>query len=113
MNKRMARNGLALIALALATSVAQAEEGFYAGLGIGSASVELDNGGDPDFPDSLDDSDTSFKVLAGYGFNKYFAMELAYFDGGTAEVTFPFFLGTLSEEVEVSGISASVVGTLP
>lgn len=114
MRKRMALNGLALLGLLASTNVlAEIQPGFYAGVGVGTATVELDTnqqlGGF-----TFDSDDTAFKVFGGYNFNQYFAIEATYFDGGNPEETL-FTLadarGTL--EVGVSGLSAAAIGRVP
>jgi OmpA-OmpF porin, OOP family len=103
MRKHLLLSGLA--ALSLASSVtAHAEEapGFYAGASFGQASIEIDDAG-------FDGSDTAFKIFGGYGFNPYFAVELGWFNGGTADERF----GPFVVEVEMSGLVASAVGRLP
>jgi OOP family OmpA-OmpF porin len=88
----------ALIAAStLAISPALAEDaGFYVGAGIGDFGIDV--GG-------FDGSDTGFKLLGGYQFIKYFAVEGEYIDGGTVEDS--------GLEVDVSGWNLSGVGILP
>ncbi|MBA6412137.1 outer membrane beta-barrel protein [Parahaliea sp. F7430] len=70
---------------------------------------------------SLDDSDFTFSVGAGYQFNRYFALELAYVDLGEFEYK---ARGTISDGVatehtkislshEVQAISLSAIGSYP
>ena len=103
MRKRMAFNGFAIVSLAFGAA-AHAEEapGFYAGASIGEGTVKVDS---VDF----DESDTSFKVFGGYSFNQNFAIELAYLDGGDAEMS----IGNSAVGVELSGLNASAVGSIP
>lgn len=103
MNKRVALNGLALFGMfAGASALADVQPGFYAGVGVGKASVELDG---TDF----DADDTAFKAFGGYRFNPNFAIELAFIDGGKPDERF----GTSSVEVDVEGLNLSAVGRLP
>lgn len=107
MYKRIALNGLAMIGLlAGASAYAEQAPGFYAGVGIGEASVKVD---DVDF----DASDTAFKVFGGYSVNQYFAVELTYFDGGAPSEDFSFGGQSASVETEITGLTASAVGRLP
>ncbi len=83
--------------------------GFYVGAHIGQTKAK-------DFCDGLagtgiscDDSDTAWKILGGYQFNKNFAAELAYTDGG--EVTAS--LGGLHESVKANLWEIVGVGSLP
>jgi OOP family OmpA-OmpF porin len=112
MYKRMALNGVALLGLFASTTVlAEIQPGFYVGAAVGKATVEIDDdaGGS-----GFDADDTAFKVFGGYNYNQYFAVEAAYFDGGTPEETIivvPGFRGTV--DVGLSGLIGSVIGRLP
>jgi len=114
MHKRMALNGLALLGLLASSNVlAEIQPGFYAGVGLGTATVELD--ADPALANfKFDSDDTAFKVFGGYNFNQYFALEAAYFDGGEAEETVIRGLGgTGTVGIGTTGLIASVLGRLP
>lgn len=101
--KRVALNGLALLGMFASASVlADVQPGFYAGAGVGKASIEID---DADF----DADDTAFKVYGGYNFNQNFAVELTYLDGGNPDDRF----GPFSVEVAIDAINISAVGRLP
>jgi OOP family OmpA-OmpF porin len=100
--------------LALTATAAAADDlkGLYAGIGVGSTSVDRTS--------RLNDSDISFKIFAGYSFNKFFAVELAYLDGGTAKRSEAFgFPGITSQppsfktEIENKLVNLSAVGNLP
>lgn len=107
MDKRIALHGLALLGLlASTTAVAQTESGFYVGAGIGEATIEIDDTG-------FDDSDTAFKVFGGYDINRFFAVEAAYFDGGTAEQELAGMSFVGSTEVDTSGFDLAALGRLP
>lgn len=114
MHKRMALNGLALLGLLASSNVlAEIQPGFYAGVGLGTATVELD--ADPALANfKFDSDDTAFKVFGGYNFNQYFALEATYFDGGEAEETVIRGLGgTGTVGIGTTGLIASVLGRLP
>ena len=103
MSKRVALNGLVVLGMfASASALADVQPGFYAGLGVGKASIDIDA---VDF----DADDTAFKVFGGYNFHPNFAVELAYIDGGQPGERY----GTGSIEIAVDGINASAVGRLP
>ncbi len=107
MDKRFGFSALVTTMAALglmAATAAQADvqPGFYAGVSVGSASVEDDESG-------FDGDDTGFKLFGGYSFNDNFAIELAYFDGGAPDDDF----GPVNVELEVTGFNASAVGRLP
>jgi hypothetical protein len=93
---------LALLVLASWKVSAAEDTGFYLGAGIGQA---WSKNADAD----LDDEDTAYKAFAGYSFNKYFATEVAYIDGGTFEVR-----DSISVlRVKDSGFVASLIGKAP
>lgn len=103
MNKRVALNGLVLFGmLASAGALADVQPGFYAGVGAGKASIEIDDAG-------FDADDTAFKVFGGYNVNPNFAVELAFIDGGAPDERF----GPGSVEVAVDGLNLSALGRLP
>jgi OmpA-OmpF porin, OOP family len=108
MYKRVALNGLAVLGLlAGASAYAEQAPGFYAGVGVGQASIEVD---DVDF----DANDTAFKLFGGYSFNENFGLEVTYLDGGAPDETFDLGGGfTGSVETEVTGINLSAVGRIP
>jgi len=63
----------------LACSGARADDpGFYLGASIGEATQSSG---------VFDGADTSYRLLAGYSFSKYFAVEAGFVDGGTQEDT--------------------------
>ena len=98
---------LATAVLMASPAMAAEESGFYVGAGFGSFGVDVD---DLDFSSD----DTSFKVLAGYNFMKYFGAELEYIDGGSAEETYNLgegFKGKIA--VDVTGFNAALTGRYP
>jgi OOP family OmpA-OmpF porin len=93
--------------LAGASAYADQAPGFYAGAGIGQATVKVD---DADF----DASDTAFKVFGGYNFNNNFAAEATYFDGGAPGETFDLGGGNTGRiEAEFTGLDLCVIGRIP
>jgi|RhiMethySRZTD1v2_1073278.scaffolds.fasta_scaffold857700_2 OOP family OmpA-OmpF porin len=63
-----------LLATLFATAIAHADDsGFYLGAAVGEATKSNS---------VFDDSDTAFKLLAGYSFNQYFAAEAGFVDAG-------------------------------
>lgn len=106
MYKRFGLSTFAALGLTAAMAAqADTQPGFYAGVGIGEATMKVEVPGFDDF----DASDTAFKIFGGYTFNQYFAVELSYFDGGAPNESF----GSGSVEVELTGLNASAVGRLP
>jgi OOP family OmpA-OmpF porin len=107
MNKRMALNGLALLGLLASTTVlAETQPGFYVGASIGQSKIKIDG-------DDFDANDTGFKVFGGYNFNRYFAVEATYFDGGKPDQSFRVGNTTARFEVAPDGLNLSAVGRLP
>jgi opacity protein-like surface antigen len=81
-------------------SQAQQTAGAYAGASIGEATNEVDG---------FKGSDTAFKLTAGYAFNPYFGIELAYMDAGTQTDT----VDGAHIENESTGVIASALARLP
>lgn len=120
---------LRLVALAClgacigAPCLAQDSTYYYGGFSMGKAKERLDTGRMVDnvLPSgvarsSIDTHDraTAFKVFGGYQFNRYFGMELGYFDTGKFRFnanTSP--TGTVDGKFEVHGANLDMVGTLP
>ena len=112
-----------LVIMSLA-STAVAEGEFYVGGGGGQA--EANELSFTDFDDgsgisgSLDESDSGWKVFAGYKFFEYFALELAYVDLGlvsfdaTSDASGSVYAaGPVTGFVSASGPSASAIGIIP
>ena len=99
---------LAALALGLGgvAAHADAEKGFYVGVGVGQFNLEIDNLDEAgDAVRDFDEDDTSAKVFAGWRFGPFFALELDYIDFGGPS--------TETAEVEVKGFAPYLVGTLP
>src|SRR5262245_52340830 len=78
--------------LAALASAAQAEDsGFYVGGGIGQSRQKFTD---------FEGNDTSFRLFGGWSFNKYFAVEGGYVDGGTQSDT----LGLLDVDLSSEGL---------
>lgn len=119
----MLRKSVAVALLSL-SSVAMADSGFYAGIGVGQASVDVDTAGlQSDLASlgitstvSADEEDSSFKIFGGYEFNQNFAVEFGYADLGkfaaTANITAPL-VTTANSNIEASAIFVDVVASLP
>ena len=104
---------LALVALASAAG-AQAqdnESGFYAGAGVGTFNVKIDNFDDiDDTIDRYDSDDTAWKAFAGWRMNPYLGFELAYVNLGSPDDE---ILPDVELTTETDGFAPYVVGTLP
>ena len=105
-------------ALALATLAASAaaqaqdnESGFYAGAGVGTFDVEIDDFDDIDATiDRYDSDDTAWKAFGGWRMNPYLGFELAYVNLGSPDDE---ILPGVSLTTETDGFAPYVVGTLP
>ncbi|HKE95016.1 MAG TPA: porin family protein [Povalibacter sp.] len=106
------RKDLAAAIVALGTGLfamgASAAEysGFYIGAGVGKTGIQIS---DEEVGLDFDADDTAFKAFAGYQFNRYFAVEMGYFDGGAPSDE----IEGIDLSVDTSGLTASVVGMLP
>jgi len=104
---------LALAAFAAATG-AQAqdnESGFYAGAGVGTFDVQIDDVDDvtTEF-ERYDSDDTAWKAFAGWRMNPYLGFELAYVNLGSPDDE---ILPDVRLTTETDGFAPYVVGTLP
>jgi OmpA-OmpF porin, OOP family len=120
-----------------AANAAEQQSGFYVGLRGGQATADLDQdeldlvaedafffAGAPvlDGESSLEDSDTTWSLFAGYRFNDYFALEAGYTNLGTSEyraeglidVPGPGFAeANMGIDFEATGISAGLIAGVP
>lgn len=67
---------------------------------------------------SVDDTDTGWKLFAGYKFNRNFAVEGSYADLGEASANSvvsasPYGTGTVSQQFEAKTLAVAAVGILP
>jgi OOP family OmpA-OmpF porin len=126
-NMKLARASqtLGLVVLAaIASPYAVADDtGWYGGVNIGQSKAKIDDahitsnllgGGFATSSISNDDSDTGYKLFAGYKYNKNFAVEGGYFDLGQfgfTATTVP--AGTLNGNLKLNGLNLDAVGILP
>jgi OOP family OmpA-OmpF porin len=94
--------GACLLAAMCACAAARADDdsGFYLGAGFGQATQEQGY---------FKGDDASFKFFGGWSFNKYFAFEGGYIDGGTESDE----LGSLDVDVSSSGVYVAALAKLP
>jgi len=104
-----------------ATGAAMAEEEWYAALTLGSSNAKTDERvvavtGATSSILTQDKRDPGFKVLVGYGFNAYLALEGGYAHLGefrvTRHVTAPT-TGALNADIRVIGLVIDAVGVVP
>jgi len=102
---------LSLFLLGSAAVRAQ-DGGFYLGGALGQSKFKewCDTGGSPITLSSCEDTDTSWKILGGYRFNRYVAAEAFYIDWG--EVTAGTNTGA-RVAANQHGYGLAAVGTLP
>lgn len=63
---------------------------------------------------SHDNKDSAFRIFGGYQFNRFWALEAAYFDLGSSKFSSSIYpTGTFNGEIKVRGGSLDLVGTLP
>lgn len=120
-----ASGALSLLALiGLVSPSAQAfDEGWYGGFGLGSARTKIEDSkisstllgaGFTTTSVTEDENSLAWKILGGYQFNRFIAVEGGYFNLGkfdfTAQTLPP---GTLEGEFKLQGINLDLVGMIP
>ena len=97
--------------------------GWYGGVSMGQSNAKIDEAritssllgaGFATTSITSDDTDTGYKIFAGYKFNRNFAVEAGYFDLGKfgfTATTVP--AGTLNGNIRLSGVNPDAVGILP
>ena len=102
--------GILVIVAALSFSAAvfadEPVRGFYVGGGVGNATLRLE---DTDSPADFEDDDTGYRLIGGYRWFRYFAVEANITDYGTQEGR---ILGA-DIEGDFSAIHAAAVGLIP
>jgi len=87
--------------------VAQAS-GFFVGGSVGTANLNEDFDGL-----SVDDNSTSFRLVAGWRFNDYFALEGGYHDFGDFEQVFDDVGGPSTAKLSADGFTLGAAGSVP
>lgn len=121
----MYRKAIAAVAFVVSSGVVHAQSadkaGWYAGLDIGRSGLGM-NGSDVDSAfanqgiassTSLDQTDTSYGLNAGYRFNPYFALEGAYARLGSFDYSASTGTDTIDGKFKASAFSLSGVGIYP
>lgn len=97
----------AAFAVHAVAQTAPSASGFYVGANVGQAKYHFSCGAGCD----QDTTPTSFRLLAGYRFNRIFSAELGYDDLGRARYGLPGASATLSAEVyDLSALAAWPLG---
>jgi OOP family OmpA-OmpF porin len=114
----LASTGAALLALGIAHSAAAADEenpsGFYIGAGVGQSTVKVDNlEGVGDVLEDLDSNATAWKLVIGWRFNPYIALETNYIDLGAPDGNFDATGSSGHYKIELAGFAIDAVGTIP
>ena len=92
----------------LAGPISAQAGGFFVGGSIGKASLDEDFDGLV-----VDDSSTSFRVVAGWRFNDYFALEGGYHDFGDFEQVFNGAGGPSTARLSADGFTLGAGGSVP
>jgi len=101
----------ATLATAASAHAMDNDSGFYAGAGVGSFNLDIDNPDDVvDTIDAYKSDDTAWKAFGGWRLNPYLSFELAYVNLGSPSDE---ILPDTRLTVETDGIAPYVVGTLP
>jgi OOP family OmpA-OmpF porin len=113
--------GMALAFAAMVASAQAPDKGFYLGASLGQSQIKFDDaslriGGATSSSISKNETDTAWKIFAGYRFFKYFAVEGGYTDLGkfsaTTTVTAPA-AGSATINFKSKGPHLEGVGILP
>ena len=107
-----------LVALGIWHSAAAADEenpsGFYIGAGVGQSTVKVDNlEGVGDVLEDLDANATAWKIVLGWRFNPFIAIETNYIDLGAPDGDFDATGSSGHYKIELAGFAANVTGTIP
>lgn len=90
------------------------DEGPYVGVGIGHAKLDNDTFDDLDrLGASTDDTDTAYKLYAGYQFNPNFAIEAGYVDFGEFTASANNGFDSAKASLKADGFTTALVGKLP
>ena len=102
---------VAALAAAATASAQDNEAGFYAGAGVGTFNLDIDEPGDVGGAfDRYSSDDTAWKAFVGWRMNPYLAFEGAYVNLGSPDDT---LAPDTKLTVETDGFAPYVVGTLP
>lgn len=115
--------GLLVLAGMASPIAAAADSAWYVGASVGQSRATMDDqgisdgllgGGFTTTSISENERDLGFKVLGGYKFSKYFALEGGYFDLGKFDFTATTVpAGTLNGSIKPRGLNFDGIGILP
>jgi OOP family OmpA-OmpF porin len=100
MNSRMIAGACLVAGLMISGAVRAEDQGFYVGGSLGQARQKFTG---------FEGDDTSYKLFGGWSFNKYFAVEGGYVDGGTQSDT----VGFLDVDISSDGFFVQGIGKWP
>ncbi len=90
------------------------DEGLYAGAGLGNSMLDNDTLNElEDLGANTDDSDTGYKLFAGYQFNPNFAIEASYLDFGDFKANGIWNGEPADAKFSAEGFGFALVGKLP
>jgi hypothetical protein len=115
MNRMIGRGVVvgAVVFLILAAGPASAKNGFYVGGSFGQTTLKInDLNLDLEEFDFKADS-TSYKIIVGYRFMGYLAVEGSYIDFGSLSDSIDTIEGTVGVDTDLKGFDAFAVGMLP
>ena len=108
--RKMLALAVAATSWASCAPAAEQDAGFYAGLALGQTRLtDWCNSAPGVTISACEDSDTGWKLLGGYRFNRYLAIEATYVDWGKVSGT----ANGISVSAEQTSWGAGVVGSLP
>jgi len=101
----------AALAMLIATPAWSQDAGFYLGASIGQSKAKdtCDDSG----AISCDDTDTAWKIFAGYQFNRHFAVEAGYTDLGEVSLSAASGTSSVRGTIGLSAFELMAVGSFP
>jgi opacity protein-like surface antigen len=106
-----------LLGLGVSHSAAAQEpdpSGFYIGAGLGQFDVKIDDlEGVENVLEELDADDSAWKFMLGWRFNPFLSLEADYIDLGAPNGDFDATGSSGQYEVDLAGVAAYVIGTIP
>ena len=104
---------IAVLGLAVAVPAEAKKNGFYLGAGVGVSTINASDIDDDLGDIGFSDSETGYKIFAGYRFLQFFAVEGSYVDFGSMSDAFDSEIGEVGFDIAVTGWDLFAVGILP